>query len=303
MKFGICLPIRLDASAHANVEIAKTAEELGFDSVWVSDHVVIPAKRSGIFTEHFYDPFILLAYIASATTRILLGTSVIILPYRNPLVTAKMAATLDVISNGRLVLGAGPGWMREEFEALGIPYDNRGGMTDEYIEIIKTLWEKDDPEFDGEFFSFSDLRFNPKPVQKPRPPVWIAGSSARALRRAALYGDGWQPTGISPGEAAEGIGKIKSIADEAGRDAGGLTFSVRNRVKIHRPGRDTNGEPGNAAVYTMRGTPDEITDYVYQYERRGFSHIVFDPDAEDLQEIFYTMETISEEIMPSFRGR
>ena len=302
MKFGICLPIRLDAGAPTNIGIAKAAEGLGFDSVWASDHVVIPARRSGIFTEYFYDPFTLLAFIASGTSRILLGTSVIILPYRNPLVTAKMAASLDVVSGGRLVFGVGPGWMREEFEALGIPYESRGRMTDEYIEIIKTLWEEDDPEYKGEFFSFSDVRFDPKPVQKPRPSVWIAGSSERAMRRAALSGDGWQPTGVSPDSVADGIARIRFIADEAEREVDGMTFSVRNRVKILGPGLDTKAEPDIPTVFTMRGTPGEIADYVYEYERRGVSHIVFDPDAEDLKEFFYTMETLSKEMMPSFKG-
>jgi len=302
MRFGICLPIRLDASAHANVEIAKTAEELGFDSVWASDHVVIPAKRSGMFTEYFYDPFILLAFIASETSRILIGTSVIILPYRNPLVTAKMAATLDVLSNGRLVFGVGPGWMREEFEALGVPYDSRGRMTDEYIRIIKALWENENPCFSGEFSSFSDVRFKPEPVQKPSPPVWIAGSSEKAQRRAALYGDGWQPTAVRPDDVALGMARIKSIALEAGRDPGGITYSVRSRVKITSGDADTNVKPGDAAVFTMRGTPGEIADYLYEYERLGVSHIVFDPDAGDPQEIFSTMEILSEKVMPLFGG-
>jgi len=301
MKFGICLPIRLDAGAPANIEIAKTAEALGFDSVWASDHVVIPAGRSGIFTEHFYDPFTLLAFIASGTSRILLGTSVIILPYRNPLVTAKMAASLDVVSGGRLVFGVGPGWMREEFDALGIPYESRGRMTDEYIEIIKTLWEKDDPEYEGEFFSFSDVRFDPKPVQKPGPPVWIAGSSERAMRRAALSGDGWQPTGISPDDIADGIARIRSIADGAGRDAGGMTFSVRNRVKILGPGRETKAEPDIPTVFTMRGTPGKIAEYIHEYMGRGVSHIVFDPDAGGTGEIFDLMEILSKEVLPEFK--
>lgn len=301
MKFGICLPIRLDAAASTNVKIAKAAEALGFDSVWASDHVVIPARRSGIFTEYFYDPFTLLAFISSVTSRILLGTSVIILPYRNPLVTAKMAASLDVVSGGRLLFGVGPGWMREEFEALGIPYESRGRMTDEYIEIIKTLWEKDDPKYEGEFFTFYDVGFDPKPLQKPGPTVWIAGSSERAMRRAALYGNGWQPTGASPDDVAEGIQKIRSIAVDAGREASGIKFSVRNRVKILGPGLETKSEPNAPTVFTMRGTPDEIAECIQEYKSRGVSHMIFDPDAGDTKEIFDMMETLSKEVLSSFK--
>ncbi len=299
MKFGICLPIRLDTDARTNVDMAKAAEDMGFDSVWASDHVVIPEKRAGLFTEYFYDPFVLLAYIASETSKIQIGTSVAILPYRNPVVTAKMAATLDILSGGRLVFGVGPGWMREEFEALGVPYESRGRMTDEYIEIMKTLWEKDDPEYKGEFFSFSDVRFDPKPVQKPRPPVWIAGSSERAMRRAALSGDGWQPTGVSPEDVAEGMAKIKSYAEETGRDPGGITFSVRNRVKILEP--ETKSESNVPAVFTMRGAPDEIAEYIQEYKSRGVSHMIFDPDARDTKEIFDMMESLSKEVLPLFK--
>ncbi len=304
MKFGICLPIRLDADAQANIDMARAAEDLGFDSVWASDHIVIPSKRSGMFTEYFHDPFILLSFIASETSKILIGTSIIILPYRNPVVTAKMAATLDVLSGGRLIFAVGPGWMREEFEALGVPYDARGRMTDEYIEVIRALWEMDDPEFKGEFCSFSNIKFEPKPVQKPGPPVWIGGSSGRALRRAALLGDGWQPTWVSPGDVGEGIKKIKSIADKEGRDPGKLTYSVRNRVNILVSGAgagDLSVKKSNEPAFSMRGTGAEIADYIDEYKRLGVSHIAFDPDAEDMEQIYKMMEILSKEVLPAFR--
>lgn len=304
MKFGICLPIRLDTDVHTNVRIARAAEDLGFDSVWASDHIVIPFRRSGMFTEHFYDPFILLTFIASETSKIQIGTSIIILPYRNPVVAAKMAATLDVLSGGRLIFGAGPGWMREEFEALGVPYDARGRMADEYIRIIRTLWEMDDPEFKGEFFSFSHIKFEPKPVQKPGPPVWIGGSSGRALERAALLGDGWQPTWVSPGDVGEGIKKIKSISEKEGRDPGKLTYSVRNRVNILVSGAgagDLSVKKSNEPAFSMRGPGAEIADYIDEYRRLGVSHIAFDPDADDVGEIYDMMEILSKEILPAFK--
>ena len=303
MKFGICLPIRLDADAQSNIEIAKAAEEMGFDSVWASDHVVIPAGRTGMFSEYFYDPFILLTYIAAETSKILIGTSVIILPYRNPVVTAKTASTLDLVSGGRLIFGVGPGWLREEFEALGVQFDMRGRMTDEYIKAIRTLWEEDRPEYEGEFCSFSGIKFYPKPLQKPRPPIWIGGSSGRALRRAALLGDGWQPTWASPADVGEGITAIKSIADEAGRDPADLTFSVRNRLKILKSdagGKGSNDQRPNEPSFSLRGNAGEIADYIAQYGELGVSHIVFDPDADDLKEIFYMMEAVSKKIMPVF---
>jgi len=301
LKFGICLPIRLDADAGANVRIAKRAEELGYDSVWVSDHVVIPEKRAGMFTDEFHDPFMLLSSIAAGTSRIIVGTSVIILPYRNPLVTAKMAATLDVLSGGRLVFGVGPGWMREEFEALGVPFGSRGRMTDEYIKVIRELWRSERPEFHGEFVDFSNVGFYPKPVHTPGPPVWVAGASRHAVRRAALLGDGWQPTAVSPGDIRADMDELRRIAAEAGRGLDGFTFSLRNRLRFSD---DTEApKPGiGAPAFTLTGSVSRVRDYIAEYIEDGVSHILFDPDAGDLDEYYGIMETAAEEIMPGFKA-
>ena len=301
MKFGICLPIRLDADAGANVRIAQRAEELGYDSVWASDHVVIPEKRAGMFTDEFHDPFMLLSSIAAGTSRIIVGTSVIILPYRNPLVTAKMAATLDVLSGGRLIFGVGPGWMREEFEALGVPFESRGRMTDEYIKVIRALWQSERPEFHGEFVEFSGVGFYPKPVQTPGPPVWIAGASRHAVRRAAHLGDGWQPTAVSPGDVRAGMDEVRRIAVDAGRSLDGFTLSLRNRLRF------TDGteapKPGVVVpAFTLMGSVSRVRDYVAEYIKGGVSHILFDPDADDLDEYYGIMETAAEEILPYFKA-
>ena len=301
MKFGICLPIRLDADAGANVRIAQRAEELGYDSVWASDHVVIPEKRAGMFTDEFHDPFMLLSSIAAGTSRIIVGTSVIILPYRNPLVTAKMAATLDVLSGGRLIFGVGPGWMREEFEALGVPFESRGRMTDEYMKVIKELWQSERPEFHGEFVDFSNVGFYPKPVQTPGPPVWVAGASRHAVRRAALLGDGWQPTAVSPGDVRAGMDEVRRIAAEAGRGLDGFTFSLRNRLRFTDDTEAPN--PGiGAPAFTLTGSVSRVRDYVAEYIEDGVSHILFDPDAGDLDEYYGIIETAAEEMMPGFRA-
>lgn len=301
MKFGICLPIRLDADAGANVRIAKRAEELGYDSVWVSDHVVIPEKRAGMFTDEFHDPFMLLSSIAAGTSRIIIGTSVIILPYRNPLVTAKMAATLDVLSGGRLVFGVGPGWMREEFEALGVPFGSRGRMTDEYIKVIRELWRSERPEFHGEFVDFSNVGFYPKPVHTPGPPVWVAGASRHAVRRAALLGDGWQPTAVSPGDIRADMDELRRIAAEAGRGLDGFTFSLRNRLRFTDDAEEP--KPGiGAPAFTLTGSVSRVRDYIAEYIEDGVSHILFDPDAGDLDEYYGIMETAAEEIMPGFKA-
>lgn len=302
MKFGICLPIRIEADAESNVNIARTAEELGFDSVWASDHVIMPESRVGMFSENFYDPFILLSYIAAETSRISIGTSVIILPYRNPVVVAKMIATLDALSGGRVIFGVGPGWMKEEFETLGVPHSARGRMTNEYLRAIKALWETDSPGFEGEFMNFSGIKFYPKPLQKPHPPVWIAGSSVYAIKRAVRFGDGWHPTWVSPEDVERGIAELRSVAGEEGRDLSGFAYTVRNRIKIVEDGSEKlPDEKGNEPSFVLRGTVGEIKEYIAEYKELGVSHIVLDPDVDNADEIFEIMETLAEDVFPEFR--
>ncbi len=301
MEFGICLPIRLSLEAQSNINIAKRAEELGFDSVWASDHVVMPEKHTGMFSEVFYDPLILLSYIAAETLTIKIGTSVIILPYRNPVVVAKMIATLDVLSQGRVIFGVGPGWMREEYEALSVPYEKRGARTNEYIRAIKELWTNDDPNFDGEYCGFSNIKFYPRPAQEPHPPILIAGSSDYAISRAVELGDGWQPTWVSPEDVEIGISKLHRIADKKGRDLSAFTYSVRNRLHIVDSDYESlneNEAANDDPPFVLRGTIVEITDYIKSYQDLGVSHIVLDPAAESLDDIFHTMEIVSREIMP-----
>lgn len=302
MKFGLCLPIRLSLTAQDNVDIAKSAELLGFDSIWASDHVVMPERHLGSFSEVFYDPFMLLSYIAAETSTIKLGTSVIILPYRNPVVVAKMAATLDVLSEGRVIFGVGPGWMREEYDALSVSYEKRGKRTNEYIQAIKELWTSDDPEYDGEFCSFSNIKFYPKPLQKPHPPIFIAGASDYAIKRAVGLGDGWQPTWVSPEDVEEGLCKLKNMANEDARDLNGFTYSVRNRLDIissdHVSNND-NSSDGNDPPFLLRGTVSEITELIRQYKSLGVSHMVLDPACDSLDDIFKTLETVSKEIIPA----
>ena len=164
MKFGICLPIRRDTSLEFNLELGFAAERLGFDSVWVSDHVAVPNNQVGRFSKIFYDPFVLLSAIAAKTEKIILGTSLIILPYRNPIIVAKSISTLDLLSSGRVVFGVGTGWLEDEFNALGVSFNDRGKRSNEYLEIIKNLWVEDSPRFRGSFFDYSDIEFYPKPI-------------------------------------------------------------------------------------------------------------------------------------------
>src|SRR5262247_2427753 len=245
MRYGFYLPTRgQTASPEALETLVQRGESLGFASVMIADHLVFPVTIksrypytvSGDFPGQgdVLDQLSLMAFVAAKTTRLRLVTSVMIVPYRNPVLTAKALATIDVLSKGRVTLGVGVGWMREEFEALGAPdFDHRGAVTDEYIQIFKTLWTKSPASFDGQFYSFKTIRFLPQPVQKPHPPIWIGGHSRAALRRAARLGDGWHPVGgtaavpLPPKEFQAALEGLHRLTEAEGRDPPALTISYK----------------------------------------------------------------------------
>ncbi len=304
MKFGIVIPLHRDVDALVNLELAENAEMLGFDSIWISDHVVLPTKYEGRFSNVLYDPFVLLASIAAKTKKISLGTSIIIVPYRNPIVVAKMISTIDLLSEGRIVLGVGPGWMEEEFNILGIPFNERGQRTDEYINIFKEVWEKDEPQFEGEFYSFSKIKFYPKPIQKPHPPIWIGGISKKAIERAVDQGNGWHPVWLSPDQMEKKIGYLKRIAKEQGRNLDNFVFSIRNRLRILETTevkKPDFSESRGKYTFSFHGTTEEIIHKIRQFESIGVSHIMFDLDVENNKEMFNTIERFANDIMPVFK--
>jgi probable F420-dependent oxidoreductase len=304
MKFGIVIPLHRDMDALVNLELAKNAELLGFDSIWISDHVVLPTIYQGRFSEVLYDPFVLLSSIAANTKKISLGTSVIIVPYRNPIVVAKMISTIDVLSEGRIVLGVGPGWMEEEFNILGIAFNERGQRTDEYINIFKEVWEKDEPQFEGEFYSFSKIKFYPKPIQKPHPPIWIGGISKKAIARAVELGNGWHPVWLSPDQTEKKMRYLKSIAKEKERNLDDFVFSIRNRLRILKTAelkKPEFTESRGEYTFSFHGTTEEIIHKIKQFESIGVSHIIFDLDVENDDEMFKTIEQFSKDIMPTFK--
>jgi len=304
MKFGITIPLHRDVEVKTNLKLALRCEELGFDSIWISDHVILPKNYKSRFSEILYDPFVLLASIAARTKKINLGTSVLILPYRNPIVVAKMVSTLDMLSDGRVVFGVGPGWMKEEFETLGVPYGDRGRRSDEYIRIFKELWGKDEPKFEGEFYNFSKIKFYPRPLQEPHPPIWIGGNSNKAIRRAIQLGDGWHPVWFGPDEMLEKINLLKKHAIDAGRSLENFTFSIRNRLRIIKKGektRDDSTKWRGDHTFHFYGTTKEIIKYIEQFKDIGVSHIVFDIDVRNDSEMFNTLDIFSKEIMPAFK--
>ncbi len=233
MQFGVLLPQfgPLARGPHVTARIrtvAITAERLGYDVLWTAEHIIFPRTIAtpypygGRFPYPLTDPILeivaTLSYVAAITARIRLGSSVLVLPTRNPIVLAKELATLDVLSNGRLLLGVASGWLAEEFDMLGVPFHERGRRTDEYIALLRALWTDERVTFHGRWFNLTEAAFFPKPVQQP-PPIWIGGSSAAALRRVARLGDGWVAAPRpSLDDLARDIAEIRRHAEAAGRD-------------------------------------------------------------------------------------
>lgn len=227
MKFGIIPAYQLapvETAAYAT-GFGRLAEELGFESLWPVEHVVIPARyqsrypysksgRMPIPEAPIPDPLIWNTWVAAVTSRIALGTAMVILPQRNPLVLAKALASLDVLSGGRAILGVGLGWMREEAEAVGTSFGDRGRRADEYIEAMRALWTQEIASYQGETVNFKEVRCNPRPTRSV--PVHVGGHSPAAARRAGRLGDGFLPLGVGPDELA----RLRRILEESARDAG-----------------------------------------------------------------------------------
>ena len=291
MKFGIAVPnFGAYAKREQILEISVLAEELRYDSLWVSDHIIIPDSHEG-FGDTFLDPLVTLTYIAANTDRIELGTSVLILPYRNPLVLAKMVSTLDTLSQGRVILGIGAGWLEDEFEALGVNFKERGKVTDEYIEIMKELWTSENPEYSGDYIEFSNIKFLPKPYRKPYPPIWVGGESTGAMKRAVKYGDGWHPVGLTPGAFREKAEYLNSLLPAEKRD--GFSLTLRRNIEINE-GRELSADD------TLRGGREKITNGIREYRDAGVIHLILYILAGDYKGILNTLRVFAEEIRPAF---
>jgi probable F420-dependent oxidoreductase len=208
-----------EASPEAIVATAQKAETLGFDAIFVNDHIVVDSSARAAPWTNVYDPMVAMSFAAAHTSCIRVGVSVLIMPYRNPIGTAKALATLDRMSGGRLTIGVGVGWNEAEFAALGVPFHERGARTNEYLRLWQACWAPGLVSFDGKFFSFADMHVSPKPVQQPQPPIWIGGFSDAALRRAARFAAVWQPTPLPLDDLVKGQQGLRAACDKIGRAA------------------------------------------------------------------------------------
>ncbi len=312
MQFGFSLPGRGPlARPDVLVKLAERADALRFSSLFVTDHIVIPTsyrstypysptgKAAGDWGQGYLEPLALMSYLAGATSRIRLGTSVLVVPYRNPVTTAKMLATLDVMTGGRVILGAGVGWLREEFEALGSPpYAERGKVTDEYIRLMRECWTREPVEFSGAYYRLPPVSVLPKPVQKGGIPVWIGGHTDSALRRVGETGDGWHPIGhrapamLFPDEYAEKVSIIHGWARKAGRDPKEITLSFRVPMDV------TSSRTKTTERIPFRGPAGQVIEDIRSYQALGVTHFVFDLAPQELKGQLATMERFAEEVRP-----
>ena len=229
MKYGFTVPNNFGVDDPAEVVgLAVEAEELGFDSVWVNHHVInVGYVWDRLGERPYHDALVTLTWIASKTARVRLGTSVLVMPYLHPMVLAKELATLDRLSGGRLVVGLGVGSLPEENALLGVGYDDRGALSNEFIEVLDLLWTQSSADFEGQHYSFQGVVSSPKPLQQPRPPILIGGNRPPALRRVGRLGDGWHPMMLSPESVAKRLPTIREAADAAGRPGIPAEISVR----------------------------------------------------------------------------
>lgn len=317
MDFGIHLLTRgPGADPEAIRAMARLGEELGFAYITVNDHIAVPGdidsrypyteggEWPGASVGECLEQLSVLSFIAAATSRIRLLTSVMVLAHRAPVLAAKTIATVDVLSGGRLTLGVGVGWMREELEAIGAPpFAERGAVADEYLRIFKELWSSERPAFEGRYASFSDIAFLPRPVQKPHPPIWVGGESPIALRRTVALGDCWYPVGRNPRypldtaeRYAAGVARLDALAEEAGRDPAEIGRAYV--ASWHHGGEPQTTDDGARQLLT--GDADTVAGDIARLGELGVETLVLTFQEPDLEGTLAHMHRFAEDILPRF---
>ena len=309
MEVGVFLPISgRAATPEVLTEAARTAERLGFAAVWSADRVVTPwhietpypYSTDNVFIvppdRPFFDSMACLSFLAGRTETVRLGISVLVLPYRHPLYWARLATTIDHLSRGRLIMGVGVGWMREEFEALGMPYRERGSMTDEQLEAVRLLLTEEHCTFEGKHYRFSDVSFHPKALQ-PHLPIWVGGEGRPARRRAGRHGDAWFPyfVEITPRELRQAHDDVRSAARDAGRDPDAVALTCCSAVEV--TDADVTQDPRR-----LRGSPRQLVEALRQYEQVGVQHVALQFMVPRWPDRLAQMEQFAEEVLPALRS-
>ena len=314
MQIGFNAPTAGPLSAvEPLTRLVTGAEALGYDYATFSDHVVIPtdiqAKYPYSATGEFpagsrverHEQLIEMAYVAAKTTRLGLVSSVMVVPHRPAVLTAKMLATIDVLSGGRLILGIGVGWLKEEFEAIGAPdFAARGRVTDEYLDAFIELWTKDKPRFSGTYVNFDNIVLAPKPVRKPHPPIWVGGESGPALRRTARIGDAWYPIGTNPINPLDSLARFKTqvarlrkMTQEAGRDPKAMGLAFRCTAL----GEKVPPKAGDGERRLFSGKPAEIAADIKALGGLGVSHLDFGFSGDSAEAMLVEMQTFKKNVL------
>jgi probable F420-dependent oxidoreductase len=299
------------------VQIAQLAERSGFHSLWFPDHVCMPrqstsahaANASGTRAyepqHNMLDAAVVMGAVAVSTSRLKLATSVLIAPYRGPLNDARQFASVDQLSNGRLILGVGAGWMKEEFDALGLPYEKRGAMTNECIEIYKQCWTKEVVSFQGRFYRLENLSMDPKPMQKPRPPIVYGGIIPASARRAARYCDGFYPLFLDPHAEPTRFGPLQDVIrremEQKGRDP--ANFSMLCAASARLTSRnDSQAQQKSRPICT--GIAEQVLSDLERLAEAGYSLVVclFDCPSGRIEELEEQIQRFAEEILPAAKG-
>jgi len=304
MQFGVCLPHRWKyASARLIADVAQEAESVRFDSVWVTDHVIVPVhhvERGHIF----YEALMTLAFVSSITRTVAMGTTVLATPTRNPVVLAKEVATLDALSGGRVILGVGTGWIREELEAVGVAWTERGRFLDEGIQVLRHLWGQEGPiSFSGRYTNFREMLFEPKPARRGGPPIWVGGMTDPSLRRVARTADGWLPWAVSAEELRGGAEKIRAMS-------GGRAITLACFSPADIGSKSIEGYVGALGErhHVITGSPDQVVHTIEDFRKSGLEHLalsfrdvrLFKDETPDM--LLKQMRLFAKEIMPAFRS-
>ena len=310
MRYGFYLPTRGPTATRDGIlALAREGERLGLHSAMIADHIVFPVESTSAYPYTLdrkhpsggdaLETFSILGVVAGATERLRLVTSVLVLPYRNPVLTAKMVASLDVLSGGRVTLGVGVGWLKEEFEALASPdFEQRGAVTDEWIAIFKQLWTASPASFSGRFYSYADIRAEPFPLQKPHPPIWVGGHSRAALRRTARHGDGWHPVGaiaaspLPPAEMRAHLETLRGMTAAEGRDFSALAISYK------APLYDAAVPDRDGSRRSFSGGAADIAGDIHAFAAAGVHELIFDFRGESIADSIERLQRFAAEVMP-----
>ena len=270
---------------------ARAADRLGFDYIACCDHVAIPERLAEAMGTTWYDPVSTLAWLAALTSRTRLLSHVAVGPLRHPLLSAKQYATLDLLSGGRLLLGVGAGHVPEEFQALGVDFHRRGEILDETVRALSAALTDEYPVHPGPRFAFSGLAIGPRPVQRPRPPIWVGGSSPRAVTRAALLGEGWLSQGDTIGGLPEQLRLIASVREQAGCEGPFAVNAIPPALYVGEPGWDVGRR-------TLSGKPERLAEALRGYTAIGVTHLQLRPRSRSAEEYLDQLEAVATDVLP-----